>query len=1607
MLVAALLVFLPTVLWAKGEPTFYAALETSVSSSGGGKVYADNTETENASKYGNTSYAKANGSKKGSSSSSTSASVTLYAFAKANYGKVLSGWSTSDGGTVVSGSSVNPFAVKISSSQQSSASPETKKYYAVFVDNPNSYTLTLNNPDGLSSYTVTAPSGFPKDLSHGGSATVYKGDQYTFKYNLSSDEYDFINWTVNGDVKTTASITVTISAATTINLTLKRKVTYYATFQASEGGSYMANNMLIQGSDNGDSAFGSVTVNLSNPVANDGYTFYGWYILHPNGVKEYLSYYTSASTGEKKENIVVGAEFRAVQNCTVNFVAPAEGKIAYAISGGNAGEVEDADKSEPVPAGADVTLTATSDFESRRAKWYIKDDSGEKVYISIDNPLTKKFSSSCTMGVDFVPVNTNIVKAIEAAQNHASKTAMLDADAEIVLGTSIEIPSDITIDLNGHTLYVDGTLIVNGNLIGGTVSECKKLLKQTGDGLSPCNPYGSIKYWKTSTVTPSASITWEGTKAMHVTIMRGDGVAIRKVYTVAPAVLTCKADATIAVNHITSIKSTDSNKTRTDDNLTCPYSKAPLSLTKNQKETSMLVIVDSGVSINGHEKDGDTSQHRYLYQGVVDCAGYDCGGMTTKTHSDHIVTYLNGGTISVAPGSDNMQVNVQNSTLRFVNCKKVNYLGKARNTPHYYFYDCELTLGSFSTSGNSGDSIGVCFLGGKYSYGFAGSTDTTYSRIYAGAFKDKPNKDKWVLEELKSTMSFYQHSDGYWYLEPTQEAYVAKVNGEKKYTLEEALSCLNDNDVVSITLLKDARIESPYTLEAGKSLVVELDGCHIDAPNGFIKNYGNLSIREKNNRLVVSGVTTGNGKNIVENYDGGTVDICYGVYNGNFGVNGGTFTTHHGRFNGSVVNNGGTMNLKGGVFEYDVSSLVNDGYIAFDYNGLYYVGRTPRPVDADSGLQGFARVLTAMPPQDKTLYLAKKTATLGECSDADEWKYVAELKATYKNLEDASFYIDILIGFDRNVESNTVLGEVVHPILGTKSEKMSSMTAGELVRIFSPRITEPYTQISYARFIDDDERLYDKMEAGVSDINNANKGTTCTLAMDLWKWDDSRKKTRKDSYLTIISLPYVFGAGSNKAMLQTAAGAVPNENFFATLTAAVASDATTGKTIKLCNDCAEEITVGKACTIDPNGFEFSGTLTAGEGLSMKTENGVYVFKSPDSADVYIGQVNVDTVVSDDWKTENGLDQNASEEDIQEALKQEDANELPKWENLVIGQNPDEKAAVTAANGGTETTVDVAVTFEVPKDKTTGEKIETGYAVKYAFDKVDTNGDVVENGEGATQDKPTLDIESVKAEDGPAYFKMRAVLEASDDSNVTTEVPVEKTIGVVKVASDAEVTIIPVPWQSLGDGDIKASELVHAASLSNGDELIVYGTDGKTQTWIVKNGEWTAPAAEYTIGGGDSEPQQVEAQDPAELKRGQGVILKRKDPSKEIVLIGQPVANETEKVETPIAAASANEPSWNLVASPKMAKVAVDAVAGENTSDEIIVPTAGTPKHYTYKEGKWGYTGKISEKTVRLPNGKTTTAVQFGRKTGDTDVPAGTGFWYLNKDSSNNSKTIAW
>ena len=92
---------------------------------------------------------------------------------------------------------------------------------------------------------------------------------------------------------------------------------------------------------------------------------------------------------------------------------------------------------------------------------------------------------------------------------------------------------------------------------------------------------------------------------------------------------------------------------------------------------------------------------------------------------------------------------------------------------------------------------------------------------------------------------------------------------------------------------------------------------------------------------------------------------------------------------------------------------------------------------------------------------------------------------------------------------------------------------------------------------------------------------------------------------------------------------------------------------------------------------------------------------------------------------------------------------------------------------------------------------------------------------------------------------------------------------------------------------------------------------------------------------------VEA-DVVTIPRGAGVWLKRVDPTAPIYLLGQKPtepSQASETVKTTLEpAASATEPTWNLLASPALEPVKISDVVPEgSTGDAILIPSETIPK----------------------------------------------------------------
>ena len=138
----------------------------------------------------------------------------------------------------------------------------------------------------------------------------------------------------------------------------------------------------------------------------------------------------------------------------------------------------------------------------------------------------------------------------------------------------------------------------------------------------------------------------------------------------------------------------------------------------------------------------------------------------------------------------------------------------------------------------------------------------------------------------------------------------------------------------------------------------------------------------------------------------------------------------------------------------------------------------------------------------------------------------------------------------------------------------------------------------------------------------------------------------------------------------------------------------------------------------------------------------------------------------------------------------------------------------------------------------------------------------------------------------------------------------------------------------------------------------------------------------------------------ELQRGQGLFLTRKTPTAPIYLVGR--ADGTATAKTTLAKGTASKPTWSLLAAPTTTALDLNSSAFKSDTyakDTIMLPTtgAGVKIPITYENGNWGgptsVAFKIGDKTYH-----------YTTRTENVTIPAGTGFWFLNKSAE---KDVEW
>ena len=227
---------------------------------------------------------------------------------------------------------------------------------------------------------------------------------------------------------------------------------------------------------------------------------------------------------------------------------------------------------------------------------------------------------------------------------------------------------------------------------------------------------------------------------------------------------------------------------------------------------------------------------------------------------------------------------------------------------------------------------------------------------------------------------------------------------------------------------------------------------------------------------------------------------------------------------------------------------------------------------------------------------------------------------------------------------------------------------------------------------------------------------------------------------------------------------------------------------------------------------------------------------------------------------------------------------------------------------------------------------------------------------------------------------------------------ENVIGVLRVDSPYARTIVAVPWVAAGveAGDIKVTDIVKTANLSEGDELHYYNGANFNSWRLNGNKEWV-PANQVSENGGSGTSPDSAVQG---LPRGGALILVRKEPANPIFLQGQ-YSSAPMSAQTLASGGTKMSPVYSLIAPPSTTGKDFDLMSGTWSNvgayDQIIIQQAGGKNivcqwsDSAWKVGEW--TGEVPFKTFSL--------------TAAPSIPAGTGCWYVSRTAGGPAPTVQW
>ncbi len=812
------------------------------------------------------------------------------------------------------------------------------------------------------------------------------------------------------------------------------------------------------------------------------------------------------------------------------------------------------------------------------------------------NPYTATCTENTTIGAEFLSseqvTSANTISELTSAlANAAYKKITIPSGITLAVakGSTVTVPAGKLLVVDGE-LYVDGSLKVSGTVKGnGKVAKNYITVSQED---TIYEPYGDVKYMKTTTISGSGSIT--GTidceTGWSVKVMRGDSVIARSALSSQqPQALVCPVDSAKAINYFTSgtvtgydtlakaIMGTGGNASK----IAVQLANATMQLSDFPENSGWRATKNS----QPQTKLGAKAMR-------VDSVGFECTTKFEQANSSgtSFACFINCKKFENGSGGY-----FTNAKGQFINCASVKVslnLNDSKYTSRAEIYDCgsvtfAKSSGNYDIVGNGG---GYFYMSGGPYAGRSGYVNDISKNIRAsgGCFTEDPTN-------YKSTAELQVKKIGdYWYVaesfpeEPVQ-AMVVKV-GESEYpSLEDAITKSASGSVIEV--MDSFELSGNIEIPEGKTLEIELAGFNITG-NATIVNNGTLIIGDG------SVYEEGKGDFAPSIVNNGTLSLCYGDFAGDITLNAGSTTTfYNGNFNGTLtVNDGANVNLLGGCFKQSVEDFLSEGYRELRVGSNYYAGKIFEAAVTDTTKNGYEAAYTLRAVDSEIAKVYGYSNLRSEYTDDDKWY---EHAATCASIDPfSSWTIDCTVVFDRATKAGSVNFWYLYDDYLDKD-----LAAGEVNRCMSPIITAHNSyQISYGRFIHNDPVSSVTVAARNNTGNEFavnNLGTVCTIEMRIYA-----STTSDENYLTLAQRKFVLGAGSNKAMIRQEVGAA---TFYATVTEALAA-AADGATVMLTQDCEENVVLAKAgsFTIDQNGFALTGSVTADDNYFVeKAEDGTY------------------------------------------------------------------------------------------------------------------------------------------------------------------------------------------------------------------------------------------------------------------------------------------------------------------------------------------------------------------------------------------------------------------